>query len=252
MTRDKVPALPLQHDDTNRDHSMAEVQALIEEGRARYDQHPFLASLDRATSVEDLRAFVPKMYFYVFAFQDMLRLSHERISTPHIREIAGRHRGEDAGHEAWFARDVVVLDCVRDVPWVFARHHEMTRDLGYALISEIFRATDDRVLLVMPLLLEAVGSTFFFRVNGLLERAGFKQPLQYFARSHQQVESDHEIFTEHGRAELSAITFDHAAWAEACGMVSRSFEYFTRYASELERQRLAESGSPSGPSGARP
>ena len=88
MTRDKVPALPLQHDDTNRDHSMAEVQALIEEGRARYDQHPFLASLDRATSVEDLRAFVPKMYFYVFAFQDMLRLSDELIRDPALKTIS--------------------------------------------------------------------------------------------------------------------------------------------------------------------
>lgn len=213
--------------------TMADVMLVVDEQRRGFDDHPFLRLLDASSDVEDLRRFAPNLYFYVFAFQDMLRLSHEGIVDPHLREIAGRHRDEDSGHEQWFATDMIELGCVRDVPWVFAAHHRAARDLSYAILSEVLSAGDDRLRLTVPLVLEAVGATFFYRVNGLLERARYDRPLRYFARSHEQVESDHDMFTESGAQAIRSIPLDDASFEAAVALVRRCFGHFARFATHL-------------------
>ncbi len=219
--------------------TMMDVRAAIESRRSKLAMEPFLRSLDASSSLEDLRAFVPHLYFYVFAFQDMLRLAHGRVSDPQLREIARRHREEDAGHERWFAFDMNELGTTRDVVWVFSAEHELTRDVSYELVAELLRASDDRVRVAFPLVLEALGSVFFPRVVRLLERAGAGERLRYFARSHQQVEEQHEIFSAEGEQALNGITFDDAVYAEALAMVERCFDHGERLAAHLERHRAA-------------
>lgn len=218
--------------------TMADVMVEIDAQRRDFSDHPFLRLLDASSDAEDVRRFAPNLYFYVFAFQDMLRLSHEGIVDPHLREIAGRHRDEDSGHDQWFAHDMAVLGCEHDVAWVFAPHHRPTRDLSYAVLSEVLAARDDRVRLAVPLVLEAVGSTFFYRVNELLERAGFDRPLKYFARSHEQVESDHDMFTDAGAQAIREIPFDEPSYAEAIAAVRRCFAHFARLATHLQTTHL--------------
>jgi hypothetical protein len=217
---------------------MADVEAVIEQRRLQLSTAPFLQSLERSSSIDDVRRFVPQLYFYVFAFQDVLRLTAETIADPSLRAIAVTHRDEDAGHEHWFAHDVEALDCRRDVAWVFGREHQATRDIAYGLVTEVLRPDDDRVRLVVPLCLEAAGSLFFGRVIGLLDRAGFDKPLRYFARHHQQVEADHRIFTDGTTSgELHAIAFDEHAFPRALASVHRCFDLLTRFAAQLEHHR---------------
>ncbi len=215
--------------------TMRDVRAEIEEQRRHLNGHSFLRRLEVASDIEDLRRFMPHLYFYVFAFQDMLRLSDQLIRDPALKEISTRHREEDAGHQVWFAQDAVQLAVERDVVWVFGPEHEPTRDASYSLIAEIMGAHDDRVRLTLPLVLEAAGSTFFYRVNGLLARSGDERPLRYFSRSHQQVEADHDIFTEAGSRALDAIEFDDASYDVAIATVRRCFAAFDRLASHLQR-----------------
>lgn len=217
-------------------HTLAEISAVIAQHREVLSRHPFLRRLEASHDVEDLRRFLPHLYFYVYAFQDMLRLSHELITEPRLREIAGRHREEDAGHQHWFAEDAATLGCARDVGWVFGPGHEPTRDISYALVAEVMRAYDDRVRLALPLVLEAVGSTFFFRVNDLVARSGFDGPLRYFSRSHQQVEADHDIFTAEGSAVIHAVELDGAAYDAAVAATARCFALFDRLATHLLAQ----------------
>jgi hypothetical protein len=224
--------------------SMIDVKRVIEARRARLEQHAFLRSLESSARADDLRAFVPQLYFWVFAFQDMLRLAHERVIDPQLREIARRHREEDAGHQAWFAADAAELDCVRDVVWIFGDEHRVTRDVSYELVAAILEATDDRVRIVGPLVLEALGSVFFPRVVGLVDRAGLRDRLQYFARSHQQIEADHDIFTEEGAKALDGLEFDDVAFAQSVALVDRCFDQGERLATHLESARRSGIRSP--------
>jgi len=222
--------------------TMTDVRAAIEVRRTRLAAEPFLRSLDASSSIDDLRAFVPHLYFYVFAFQDMLRLAHARVTDPKLREIARRHREEDAGHERWFAFDMAELGTTRDVVWVFSAEHELTRDVSYELVAELLRATDDRVRVAFPLVLEALGSVYFPRVVRLLERAGTGEKLRYFARSHQEVEENHDVFSAEGEQALNGIAFDEAVFADAMAMVDRCFAHGERLAAHLERHRAASVG----------
>ena len=219
--------------------TMVEVKAAIDARRLQLAQEPFLRNLEISESADDLRAFVPHLYFYVFAFQDMLRLAHTRVQDPHLRDIARQHRAEDAGHEHWFAHDMQALGTTRDVPWVFSAEHELTRDVSYELIAEILHATDDRVRIVIPLVLEAIGSVFFPRVVDLLERAAFGLRLRYFARSHQQVEEQHDMFTAEGEQAINAIEFEDPLHDEVLALVDRCFTHAQTLADHLERHRAA-------------
>lgn len=222
--------------------TMADVEAVIEQRRLQLSTAPFLQSLERSSSLADVQRFVPQLYFYVFAFQDVLRLTAESIADPALRAIAQTHREEDAGHEQWFAYDVEQLGCRRDVAWMFGPEHRATRDIAYGLVTEVLRQDDDRIRLVVPLCLEAAGSLFFTRVIGLLDRAGFEAPLRYFARHHQQVEADHQIFTDDTGGELHRIALDEHAFPRALASVHRCFDLLTRFATQLEQHRAGGDG----------
>lgn len=218
--------------------TMADVEKLIEQRRLELSTATFLQAIERSSSLEELRRFVPQLYFYVFAFQDVLRLTAETTADPALRAIAQTHREEDAGHEQWFVHDVEQLGCRRDVGWLFGPEHRATRDIAYGLVTEVLRQDDDRVRLVVPLCLEAAGSLFFGRVIGLLDRSGFDKPLKYFARHHQQVEADHGIFTANTGDALGAIKFDELTYPRALASVHRCFDLLTRFAAQLEQYRV--------------
>ncbi len=217
---------------------IADVEALILARRAELDREPFLQHLDRSASVDDVRRFVPHLYFYVYAFQDVLRLTADLTRDPELAVVTRHHRAEDAGHELWFAYDAIALGCERELSWVFGPEHRATRDVAYRLVTEVIRADDDRVRLVVPLVLEAAGSLFFYRVIGALERSGFDRPLRYFARQHQQVEADHEIFKDQTAASIGGIGLDAQAFARAIASVDRCFDVLRDFA-RLLHQHLA-------------
>ena len=223
--------------------TMADVQAVIEARRGELEKNPFLSALDASSEAADVRAIAPHLYFYVLGFQDMLRMTHELVREPAIKAIASQLAAEDAGHEQWYLYDIEQLDCARDLRWLFSAEHQPVRDIVYMLMAQLLRADDDRVRIVFPLVLEAAGSVFFKRVVGLLRRADYQRPLRYFARSHQEVEEEHDIFSEDGQLALTAIEFDATSYRDALGLISSCFDAFEGLADHLEHQRGEQRGA---------
>src|SRR5688572_9302981 len=89
---------------------------------------------------------------------------------------------------------------------ITARHkeHEATRDAAFAIMAEVFRATDDRVRVILLLTLESAGHVFFGRVTDFVERCGRGSAMRYFGPAHLEIERGHEVFERDMAAALDA------------------------------------------------
>jgi hypothetical protein len=197
-------------------------------------------------SAEDPRANVldsaAGLTFWVFTFQDVLRLNEARISNPALRKVARHHSAEDRGHDVWFAQDIAAIDpAPRDFSWLFGRHHAQTRDASYALIAEVFRATDDYERIVLLLTLESAGHVFFERVAEYVDRVDPNTTLRYFSRWHLDVEKDHELF-EAELATLLDVELDPQVTARAIAMIDRCYEAFSNLFTGLEARLVRRAG----------
>ena len=221
---------------------MKEVKRHLAERQKDFVSHPFFARLERNDRFESEMGFAPGLTFWVFAFQDILRLNETRVTDPALRKIARHHRAEDRGHEAWFLDDIAELDpSPRDIRWLFGRHHMHTRDAAYALVSEVFRTNDDRVRIALVLTLESAGHVFFERIAAYVQRHGADERLRYFSSNHLEVEKDHALF----EAELmKALEVDlpEEVRAESIAMVDRCYEAFHQLFTGLE-ERLVRRAS---------
>lgn len=207
---------------------MQRIISLIDDRKSAFQQLPFFRTLEGPGTPEDVRSFVPDLIFFVFTFQDILRLNAARVTTPGLQSIADQHRREDAGHQLWFLNDLEQIGCSKDLGWVFGPEHQATRDASLELAAEVFRATDDHVRVALPLCLEATGDVFFSRVDHFFERADVGGELLYFSRSHHEVELDHEMFEQAQTEALAAIHLDDASLRACTEMAERVFAAMTR------------------------
>jgi hypothetical protein len=95
------------------------------------------------------------------------------------------------------------------------------------LVSECYRATDDRMRLVLVKTLESAGHIFFGKVAAAVEKAGWTKLLKYFSFSHLEVEKSHEVFEAEIAKTVSAIRLEPKARAEAKALVDRCYLAFT-------------------------
>lgn len=216
--------------------TMLAAQDEINRQQERYREHPFLKRIEGMAPIEDVRRVASSLTFFVLAFQDMLRLSHASIIDPKLRELARKHEEEDRGHEQWFLQDVQKLGAARDLAWTFSPHHVGTRDVSYGLVSEILRARDDRQRIAVVLCLEAAGAEFFGRIIGLLERLGEDAGLLYFARPHQKIEQNHDVFEADVHDQLLALEVPPDVLGDVLGTVERVFALMTMLADEVYAQ----------------
>jgi hypothetical protein len=172
-------------------------------------------------------SFAPDLTFWVMAFQDILRLNATLTRDPQIRRIVRHHRAEDAGHERWFLDDLAAMQIpVPDVRWLFGERHASTRDAAYALVSEVYRATDDRLRLVLVKTLESAGHVFFGRIAAIVERAGLGKTLKYFSFSHLEVEKNHQVFEDEIARIVSGIKLPAPVRTKAKQLVDRCYAAF--------------------------
>ncbi|NET45742.1 hypothetical protein [Okeania sp. SIO2B3] len=216
--------------------TIEDVQNIIEERQKKLESQPLFRSLDNSSQIDDLQAIAPHFYFFILTFQDMLRLTHNLISDSVLKKVAASLMVEDAGHEQWYLLDIEQLNCKRDVPWLFGATHQPVRDFVYQLISALLRASDDRIRIIFPLVLEATAKVFFKYLVDLVQRCGYDQSLQYFASSHQEIEMNHNIHQD-GKEELHNIEFDENTYREAVALIHRCFDSFESFADHLECQR---------------
>ncbi len=218
---------------------MQVVLSEIQYQQEKFSNLQFFKRLESSHCLQDAEVFVPGLSFFVLTFQDVLRLNEARITDPVLHPIVHHHRQEDLGHDAWFLYDLRQLGKPCDAELLFGKEHEVTRDTSFEIISEIFQASDDRIRLVIPLALEAMGHPFFSRVHQFFVRSGFKGQLRYFSKEHFLIEQSHEMFKDEIDAQVHAIELSSALRAEAIGVVGRTFEAVTRMINSLD-QRIAQ------------
>jgi hypothetical protein len=211
------------------------VQAHVAARQAELARHPFIERLAGAAPVET-EALARGLTFFVMAFQDVLRLSAQLVTDPRLAPLARTHQAEDAGHEQWFLHDLRCLGVEASVAFVFSAAHQVPREVGYALVAEVLLASDDSQRLAVVMALEAAGHTFFAPAVAQFERRRPAAQLRYFARRHQQVEQDHELFEADVQQLLGAVALTEEALARAQGTVDRAFAHMRRLADDLLAQ----------------
>jgi hypothetical protein len=206
---------------------MKRVEAYIAKRQQEFRSHAFFAEERLSADLRGGLSFAADLTFWVMTFQDILRLNATLTRDPKIRRIVRHHRAEDAGHERWFLDDLAQMQVpAPDVRWLFGERHAPTRDAAFALMSEVHRATDDRLRLVLVHTLESAGHVFFGSVAAAVERAGWTKALKYFSFSHLEVEKNHQVFEDEIARTVSAIKLDAETRAEAKQLVDRCYAAF--------------------------
>jgi hypothetical protein len=219
--------------------TMLAVDDAIQRARLELRNHAFIQRLQRGASMEQLRSMARGLTFFVMTFQDVLRLARATTTERVLRGIAETHEAEDRGHDQWFLHDARCLGSSCDVQEIFSVEHAVVRDLCYALISEVLCAPSDQQRLSVVLCLEAAGGEFFDRVITVLESIGASEGLRYFARSHQTIEENHDVFDVEAQQRLLSIPIPSDVLESVLRSVERVFLSMTRLADELERRMAA-------------
>jgi hypothetical protein len=195
--------------------------------QATFAKHPFFSELRLDRPIEQISAFAPRLAFWVMTFQDILRLNEQMVQDPTLKRIARHHRDEDTGHERWFLEDIAKLTGgPLTVSSLYGRTSASTRDAAYQLISEVYRATDDRLRIVLVLVLESTGHVFFGRTAVLTNALQSATKLKYFSDYHLHIEEAHEMFETNMEQQLLAISMPPEVHADAIALVDRAYAAF--------------------------
>ena len=216
------------------EYTVAEVERRVGDGALLFSKHPLLKRLEGSGVVAEAHAMAKAVTFFVFCFQDMLRLVRERISDPQIKAEARVHELEDNGHEKWFLDDLHHFGIVPDISWLFGPAHQGARDVSYELVAEILRAPDDWSRLSIVLVLEAAAAECFGRAIGFMERLGEAGGLKYFAGLHQRAEQAHEMFDPKKRAHVFSGALSRESFQNCCATVDKAFSAMSTFADYVE------------------
>lgn len=200
----------------------------IEAKQANFAKHPFFAELRLDRPIEQIASFAPRLAFWVMSFQDILRLNEQMVNDPVLKRIARHHRDEDLGHERWFLEDIAKLTGgPLTISALYGRASASTRDAAYRLITEVYRAVDDRLRIVLVLVLESTGHVFFGRTATLTNAATQSpQKLKYFSDFHLHIEQAHEVFESEIEQQILNIPMPPQIVEEALALVDRAYAAF--------------------------
>ncbi len=214
---------------------MKSVQVYIDSKQQEFMKHPFFKELEQLNSIEQISYFVPELTFWAMTFQDILRINEEKVTDPYLKKIARHHRLEDAGHEKWFLHDKDYLgkklnnQCKSDdVAWLYSNETQLTRDAAYAIMSEIYKAEDERINIALLLTLESSGHVFFEKVVNQVKKTGENENLKYFSSNHLDVELAHAIFEEEMETKMFATKLPINVRRQALQMVDRCYVAFNK------------------------
>lgn len=215
---------------------MKTIQTFIDSKQDEFMNHPFFKVLEQMDSIEEIGYFIPELTFWAMTFQDILRINEEKVKDPYLKKVARHHRLEDAGHEKWFLNDKKYISeltnnasCGRDdVAWLFSKDSQLTRDAAYAIMSEIYKADDEALNVVLLLTLESSGHVFFDKVVNQVKRTGEDKNLQYFSSSHLEVELAHALFEEEMESKLFSMRLPIQTRRAAIKMIERCYDAFNK------------------------
>lgn len=216
---------------------MKTIQAYIDSKQSEFINHPFFDILDNLSTLEEISYFVPELTFWAMTFQDILRLNEERVTDPYLKKIARHHRLEDAGHEKWFLQDKKYMadrgaagsTChENDVTWLYSKETQLIRDAAYAIMAEVYQASDEIINIVLLLTIESSGHVFFEKVANQVKKVGEDSNLKYFSSSHLEVEMAHALFEEEMENQLFARPVSIETRRAALQLVDRCYDAFNK------------------------
>jgi hypothetical protein len=160
-------------------------------------------------------------------------LVHEHTTDPKLKAIAKTHRREDKGHELWYLHDLDRLGATVDIKGLFGEELARVRDVAYTQVADAIRSSDDRSRLCVVLVLEAAGAEFFRGMIAGLERLACIDGLLYFARPHQKVEQNHQLFDSDANREMGAIAIPQDVLPEVLAVIDRTHASMLTFADDL-------------------
>lgn len=220
---------------------MRQIAARIEDWTKRLEEHPFFRSLQPEPDLRHAMDFARSGVFWVFAFQDIIRLNSELARDPAIRQILQQHQTEDAGHEEWFLQDLEMIfgEAPTNIRWLFSDATFRIRAGSFALAGEVFRVTDDALRVILVEVLESAAGFFFGRVSQFLAESGHAAKLKYFAGVHLDAEAAHEIHDQVDGPALQSMVIPPHLRDDAEELVDRMYAAFWQLADAMFEHRHA-------------
>ncbi|MDF3064587.1 MAG: hypothetical protein K0R38_188 [Polyangiaceae bacterium] len=214
--------------------TLGAVEALIAKRRDELIiGHDFMRRLEGEAKLSSLRRLLPRLAFFTFAFQDMLKLARESCSDPVLAPIVASLEEGDRGHDRWFVEDLEGLSIELSAHSLFGAEYETGRRVAYGLISLLQSASSDHERLALLLSLEAAAREFFIRVPGFAQRAGVERELRYFGSTHLAAEEAHEVFTADAQKTLDALPVPEHSRRAVSETVEKTFALLLRLAAHL-------------------
>lgn len=215
---------------------MKSIQTYLETKEQEFANHPFFNVLEQLNSIEEIGYFVPELTFWAMTFQDILRINEERVSDPYLKKVARHHRMEDAGHDRWFMHDKKYMgnlsvdqSCNQDdISWLYSREMRLARDAAYAILGEVFKASDENLNIVLLLTIESSGHVFFDRVVNQVKKTGEDKNLKYFSSSHLEVELAHALYEDAMEKTLFSRELSVEVRRDAIQLIDRCFDAFSK------------------------
>jgi hypothetical protein len=195
--------------------------------------HDFMRRLEGDAQLESLKRLLPRLAFFTFAFQDMLKVARESCTDPVLGPIIASLEEGDRGHDRWYVEDLKDLGVELEAHGLFGAEYETGRRVSYGLITLLQGAATDHERLALLLSLEAAAREFFIRVPGFAERAGLTSELRYFGGAHLAAEEAHEVFTEKAQETLDALVVPEHARRPVAEIVEKTFALLLRLAGDL-------------------
>ncbi|MEI9948967.1 MAG: hypothetical protein WDO74_08280 [Pseudomonadota bacterium] len=210
------------------------VEALIASRRDEFIiGHEFMRRLEGDASLEALRRLLPRLAFFTFAFQDMLKFSRERSSDPVLLPMFCSLEEGDRGHDRWYVQDLDDVGIHLTAHEIFRAEHEVGRRVAYGLLALIEAAVSDYERLSLLLTLEAAAREFFVRVPGFAARAGLAHELRYFGTTHLAAEEAHDVFSADAQLTLNTIVVPAQHTRRVLDTVEKTFALMVQLAGDL-------------------
>lgn len=215
---------------------MKAIESFIEGKRQELIEHPFFKTLEQLNSLEEISRFVPELAFGAMTFQDILRVNEDCMKEPYLKKIARHHRLEDGDYRKWLLHDKKYMAGIHqnnscnknDTASFDSKESQVMRDMVYVILSEIDRADDEMLNIVILLVVKSSGHLLLKKIAQLVKKTGKDERLKYFSSPHMDIEMAHALFEKEMERKLFERKIPVHIRREALKMVDRCYEAFSQ------------------------
>jgi len=174
---------------------MQTIQNYLVNKQFQFTQHQFFQHLTDDTTLEQFASVASHLSFWVMSFQDVLRLTEERITHDKIYHIVRKHRLAQSGHQDWFISGVKDIESkMLTLRSIYSRNYATTRYATYAIMSEVFQARNDYEYIALLLTLESTSNIFLGFTADFVDTVSYSNSLRFCSNYHLEFERNYTFF----------------------------------------------------------